>query len=387
MASGACLVKKETTRLDGVALSVLTLAKQVTRGPDGSSDLKFKVCETMKSKFASIVVKFVLICLSTLSVWAQGSSSGSGSQSTSSSATSASHGSATIENEIIAYNILETQAEQIAVRVATICKPSNSPQKCTNVLLTDPNEQSELITANGFEVSAQALEPAYDDVEPASVTAEALSDYLSAAGPLLTAIRSSAAYSNQTFQPTTQSMITFLTKALNAKGIALWASTALGNLKAGLDNVKNALGAITKKRNDAYGRAQKDPDDKKKTAAITALGEIDKEFSSFRTSLTAASPDGTILATIVKRETLQESLGATGLLLTVSVDAAGGDTKVTHFFWQELFWPTPSPSYNGGTVVSFLLAGQNGTYLDADLFHVVTDFSKWKGPKYVNHDH
>jgi hypothetical protein len=311
-------------------------------------------------------------------LWGQGGGPGSGSQSP-----SASQGSATIENEIIAYNVLGTKAGQIADRVAAICKPL----ACTNVLLTDTNSQSEIITAKGFEVTAKALGDAYEGVEPAGERAEALSDFLSAAGPLLTAIRSSATYSNQTFQPTTQSIITLLTSALHAKGIALWVSTAPGDIQAGLENVKGALGTITRKRNDAYTKAGAIGSEEQKKAALSVLDDIDKEFSAFRTSLAASSPDGTILATIVKGETLEASLNKTGLLLTVSVDAAGGDTKTTHFFWQELFWPTPSPSYNGGAIVSFLLTDQNGAFRDADMFHAMYSFSKWKSPKYTNDDH
>ena len=76
------------------------------------------------------------------------------------------------------------------------------------------------------------------------------------------------------------------------------------------------------------------------------------------------------------------SLGAAGLLLTVSIDAAGGDTKITHWFLVDLFVPTPNPSYSGGAIVSFLLADQAGNFLDADMFHGMFTFSKWKSPKY-----
>jgi hypothetical protein len=336
----------------------------------------------MKSKFTRIVVMAAITCLSALSLSGQGGASGSGSQP---SVPSPSQSSATIENEIIAYKILGTQSGQIADRVVASCKPQNAPPTCTNVLLTDPNSQSEIITANGFEISAKALADAYDSVEPAVAGAEA-APTLSDIAALLTAIKSSAVYSNQTFQPTTQSMITLLSKELHGKGIALWTSAAPGNLDAGLANVRNVLNNIAEKRKEAYTRVQGQTDKDKKAAALAALADVDKEFSAFRTSLTATSPDGTVLATIVKGETLRVSLGKTGLLLTVSVDAAGGDTKVTHFFWRELFWPTPSPSYNGGAIVSFLLTDQGGAFVDADMFHFMYDFSKWKSPKYTNQD-
>ncbi len=274
-------------------------------------------------------------------------------------------------------------AKKIAGRAAEKCKPTDNSPGCTNVLLTDPNAQFEIVTAKGFEASVKALSDAYGGVAPGGLHENAVSDYLSAAGPLLTAIRSSATYTNQNFQPTTQSMITLLTYALHADGIALWTSTAPGNLDDGLNNVDSQIAGIGTAKTQAYSRVHDLPE-AQQAAYISALGDIDKEFSAFRTSLTASSPDGTILATIVKGETLKVSLGTTGLLLTVSVDAAGGDTKTTHFFWQELFWPTPSPSYNGGAVVSFLLTDQDGNFKDAYMFHAMYDFSKWKSPKYVD---
>lgn len=110
-------------------------------------------------------------------------------------------------------------------------------------------------------------------------------------------------------------------------------------------------------------------------------GGSGQRVSALRTSLTATSPDGTVLATIIKGETLLSPSGASYSILTVSMDAAGGDTKVTHFFWRELFWPTPNPSYNGGAVVFFLLADQNGKVQDGYLFHFMYGFSKFKTKK------
>jgi hypothetical protein len=322
----------------------------------------------------SIILAMALAIAASTPVRAQGSNSSPASSSPASAGPS--QGSATIENQMITYEVLRQMASQIAGRVSLKCKPSN----CSSVLLTDPNAQSEIITANGFEVSAKALADAYDSVESSLARAEA-APTLSDIAALLTAIKSTAVYSNQTFQPTTQSMITLLSKGLHTTPIALWTSSAPGNLDGGLGNVKAKLNDVAQKKKDAYARAQREPDKDKKVAALAALGDIDKEFSAFRTSLTATSPDGTILATIVRGETLKVSLGKNGLLLTVSVDAAGGDTKTTHFFWRELFWPTPSPSYNGGAVVSFLLTDQAGMFLDADMFRAMYDFSKWKSPK------
>jgi hypothetical protein len=232
-------------------------------------------------------------------------------------------------------------------------------------------------------------------------------------------------------------MITFLSIDLKSK-IALRTSSLPGNLDSGADAVQNKFIEIEQARNEtrkvqtaiekaqsaneeerdankkAFDTNEKDlkvaKDEKtraelararsaleqtqakldktkaelaeKKTALTKALDDLDKEFSAFRSALTAASPDGTIFATIIKGETLLNSLGKSGYsVLTLSIDGAGGDTKVTHFFWRELFWPTPSPSYNGGVVVSFLLTTQDGAVQDGDQFHYMFDFSKLKTTK------
>lgn len=59
-----------------------------------------------------------------------------------------------------------------------------------------------------------------------------------------------------------------------------------------------------------------------------------------------------------------------------------GDTEITHFFWRELIMPTPSPSYNGGAVVSFLPTDQTGKFLAGNRFSQMYGFSKWKSPKF-----
>lgn len=144
------------------------------------------------------------------------------------------------------------------------------------------------------------------------------------------AIKSSAAYSNQNFQPTTQSMITLLTAALQEK-VAVRTSSLPGDLDAGVTAVQKKIGEIEAAQKEAKGRIKqkqdqedqkeadrqknskdkdKETNDKKEAAHKAALAEIaadksvladvDKEFSALRTALGGASADGTILATIIK---------------------------------------------------------------------------------------
>ena len=299
----------------------------------------------------------------------------------------ASQNNATIENQIIAYDALHQMAGQIAERVKKNCN-------CNTVLLPDPNSQSEIITAKAFDVSVLALVQAYDAIgvqPPIHVEVFAVPG-LSDIASLLSAIKSSATYSNQNFQPTTQSMITFLSSALEDKNIA-GRSVALrtaglpGNLDDGVRELQGSLAKIKDAQRGAKERVQKGPKEKDKDgkdkdpADAAALADVDKEFSTFRTALGSTSPDGTVLATIIKGKTLLKS--APFSLLTVSVNTAGGDTKVTHFFWRELIMPTPSPSYNGGAAVSFLLTDQNSNFQDGSMFRLTYGWSKWKSPKFV----
>lgn len=388
----------------------------------------------MKKKPILSIVIAAMVCGSTLSLWAQGSTPAPQAPST----PSASQGSATIQNQMMAYDVLRRVAVAIANRTASEClkinKAGSDSQPTCNVLLNDPNAQSEIVTANAFDQSVTALKNAYDNASPKAEAPSLAPVSIGDIASLLTAIKSTATVTNQNFQPTTQSMTTLLSIALNQKNVALRTSTLPGNLKDASQRVQDKLGEIAKARQAAQGRIQdqqskndaartdnkKKQDDREKelkeakdeptrerlrakleqlqadqealdaTKAQLAkfkasLDDLDKEFSALRTSLTAASPDGTILATIIKGKALLKALGDPDnprySVLTVSIDAAGGDTKITHFFWRELFWPTANPSYNGGAVVSFLLTDQDGNFQDGDQFRFVYDFSKWKTEK------
>jgi len=123
------------------------------------------------------------------------------------------------------------------------------------------------------------------------------------------------------------------------------------------------------------------PADLPEAADPQKRAEIDKEFSAFRTSLTSTTSDGTLLATIVRGKALADSLGKNYFMISVSLDAAGGDTRIAHWFLRELFWPTPTPSYNGGAVVSYMLTDTAGTFQVGDVMRYMYGFSKWKAPK------
>jgi hypothetical protein len=83
-------------------------------------------------------------------------------------------------------------------------------------------------------------DPTIKALAPHSAEAFAFTFALSDLASLLTAIKSSAVYSNQTFQPTTQLMVTLLSIALKRKGIAVRTSSMPGGLDTGGPVIESA---------------------------------------------------------------------------------------------------------------------------------------------------
>jgi hypothetical protein len=327
----------------------------------------------MRSKLLILGIAF----LSVSGVYGQSSTGGSSASSPSSS--SGSPGSATIENQMIAYEVLRQMAGQIANEVATT-RSQMGPTFCTAtnpgaVLLADPSAQFQIGAYKSFKGSAAALTKAYNSRGGGAASAEAFADVSSSIASLLGAIKNTATYSNQNFQPTTQSMTNLLSLALKNKNYALRTVAIPGDIEAAAEKVQDALNEISRARTGASDATRT---------------KLDPEFTALRTALIAATPDGTLLASIIKGRALLTSLKGEGneddrtigfCILTVSVDAAGGDTRTTHWFLQELIMPTSRPSYNGGAVVSFTLTDKTGTLLAGDMFHYIYGFSKWSNPK------
>ena len=317
-----------------------------------------------------------IVCLTVGTVHGQSpnSSNSSSSSSSPSAQSAASPGSATIENQMIAYEVLRQMAGQIAGKVSeaaarkdqTFCTTSNPGA----VLLADPSALFEISAYKSFTLSVNALTKAYAGA--GGLSAQAFD--ASGVAALLTAIKNTATYTNQSFQPTTQSMNTLLALAMKDKGYSLRTVALPGDIEVAAEKIQQMLNDIS--------QARAGSNDGTRT-------KLDPEFTALRTALLTTTPDGTLMATIIKGRALLSSLKGQGnedksenfCVLTVSVDGAGGDTRTAHWFLQELIMPTPRPSYNGGAVVSFLLTDQAGTVLAGDMLHYMYGFSKWNNPK------
>lgn len=282
-------------------------------------------------------------------------------------AAAASQGSASIETQIISYRALADIANQLATQIKAdngTCKPSNA-----TYLLADSSTAFEMDADTSFEAEADALITEYRG--NAAFHPFTFADNGQTAAAIATAIKSSATYTNWNFQPTTQSFVTLLTVSLNAESLKLATAQSPGDRPAAQVDVEKTIKNVLDAQHNA-GAAQRK--------------EVDPQFDDFRKTLTATSIDGTMFTSIVKGRALHKSLGTNFCSLTFSLDAAGGDSKVTHVALYELFFPTPAPSYNGGAAVSYQLSDQNGAFVDGNMLLKTYKFTKLKSSKLASSD-
>jgi len=69
-------------------------------------------------------------------------------------------------------------------------------------------------------------------------------------------------------------------------------------------------------------------------------------------------------------------------VLVLEPTEAGGGSRIKHFFWQELFWPTPTPSFTGGAIVTYLLINPSTNVVESSgVFRFMVDYGKFHGAK------
>jgi hypothetical protein len=266
---------------------------------------------------------------------------------------------------MLSYAAMNVIAHEIASRIA-----AHSSDQCAHtILVQDQNTIAQQTAFEAFNATTSSLLTSYRRRKAGFVAGGAPSDYLSEATSIMTAIRSTATYTNQNFQPSAASMSNMLITQLGnlPSAFALYSSATPGDLLAAgqqinqqLADVDNAQAALT----DASKRT-----------------DLDAVYKSLKSQLASSSPDGTLLGTIIKGAALAASLQKGYCVLSYSVDGAGGDTRVAHpFFWEVLF-PTPHPSYSGGAIVSFVYSSRDGKYLTGDSLRYMYGFSKLQGCK------
>jgi hypothetical protein len=66
-------------------------------------------------------------------------------------------------------------------------------------------------------------------------------------------------------------------------------------------------------------------------------------------------------------------------LLVLETTAAGGSYRLLHNFWVEVFWRTPTPAFNGGATVTYLLIDPfTSTVEKSEVLSYVFKYSKFK---------
>jgi len=86
-----------------------------------------------------------------------------------------------------------------------------------------------------------------------------------------------------------------------------------------------------------------------------------------------------------QKKSTPSSPGSTHLLL-VETTAAGGSYRIRHNFWVELFWTTPTPSFNGGAVVTYYLINPCDSAVEkSEVLRYMIDYGKFKDIKPEEH--
>jgi hypothetical protein len=94
----------------------------------------------------------------------------------------------------------------------------------------------------------------------------------------------------------------------------------------------------------------------------------------------AASP----LAQLIQGHRLKAQFTAdpASRVLVLEVTEAGGGSRVKHMFFTELFWGTPTPTFTGGSIVTYLLINPTTSRVEkAEVLRFTVDYGKFHGKK------
>jgi hypothetical protein len=96
------------------------------------------------------------------------------------------------------------------------------------------------------------------------------------------------------------------------------------------------------------------------------------------------SPAPALLPSIIVGRRLRAQLNPSddnkrARLLVLETTAAGGSYRLLHNFWVEVFWRTPTPAFNGGATVTYLLIDPfTSTVEKSEVLSYVFKYSKFK---------
>ena len=274
-------------------------------------------------------------------------------------------GNAAIETEMLSYEAMNTIAHEVASRIGK-ARQSGCGEK---VLIQDSSTISQITAFESFDVTTGRLLNSYKRTGAGFVSGGTVTDTLSQVTGILTAIRSTAAYTSQTFQPSVASMSNLMATELGklTPSYSAYSTTNPGDLLAASEAISDRMSDLDNAQATVTDAAKRK--------------DLDAQYTALKTQLAAASADGTMLATIIKGQALVMALSGGYCVLSYSVDGAGGESRVAHPFFWEVFLPSPRPSYSGGAVVSFLYLTRDGKFLAGGDLRYMFGFSKLRGCK------
>jgi hypothetical protein len=181
-------------------------------------------------------------------------------------------------------------------------------------------------------------------------------------------------------------------------------------------NVPDQLGCLLLVRNEADVKAQASAQDSQKAA----FADLDKLFQVFFGTLmgtsvnlksstgtpgggapggggdqTSPGPSGTnptgnqsvsvpLLSQIIQGHRLkaQFSKDPNSRILVLEPTEAGGGSRIKHIFLVEIFWTTPTPTFTGGSIVTYLLINPTTSLVEkSEVLRFTVDYGKFHGHK------
>lgn len=248
----------------------------------------------------------------------------------------------------------------------------------------------------------------------------------------ITALRSTAEYTSETVNIQTDPIIAQLAHHLGGSNVIVpkflllsaddlqsSGTSSLQENKTSCADIKRTipdqLGCLQLVRNNAAVAISAD---KSASAAQAAFADLDKLFQAFLgpfmgTSVSLSSttsgqakpadssgdsgqnqaagnagagqaPNASVLSQIIQGHRLKAQFNSdpNSRVLVLETTEAGGGSMVRHILFEELFWKTPTPTFTGGAIVTYLLIDPATSRVEkSEVLRFTVDYSKFHGRK------
>jgi len=90
-----------------------------------------------------------------------------------------------------------------------------------------------------------------------------------------------------------------------------------------------------------------------------------------------------LLSQIIQGHRLKAQLSDDSRVLVVEATEAGAGSRIKHNFFVELFWTTPTPTFTGGSIITYFLINPKTSLVeDSEVLRFTFDYGKFHGDKY-----